>query len=83
MEVKVYMNQPFRFGMGMAAAILACVAVDRASAQPAASRSQQRRPQLGSRRRTGDDRKPRRLDYSRLALPKAGAGRDAGRDPGT
>ncbi len=29
------MNQPFRFGMGMAVAILACLAVDRASAQPA------------------------------------------------
>ncbi len=35
LEVKVLMKHPFRFGMGMAILVLAGLAVDRASAQPA------------------------------------------------
>jgi hypothetical protein len=34
LEVNVYMNHSFRFGMGIAILVLACVAVDRVSAQP-------------------------------------------------
>ncbi len=44
------MNQPFRFGMGMAVAILACLAVDRASAQPAVKPAASAKPAAAAAR---------------------------------